>query len=141
VHVDQSADALDGIGISLWTCTAVLAYLFPNLALPDAGRAAILEEMEFMREHGTSVARLLRQDIYEVHATYNTKAYRILFACEGRFQHVLLALDGFRKKDAANTQNSHQASRTKTSRLATTRESKASRSGKRKESLNGTGFS
>ena len=65
------------------------------LALPDEDLAAVLEEMEYVREHGASVARHLRQDLYEVRATYNTKAYRILFACEGRFQHVLLALDGF----------------------------------------------
>jgi phage-related protein len=75
------------------------------LALPDEDRAAILEEMEFVREHGPSVARHVRQDIYEVRATYDTKAYRILFACEGRFHHVLLALDGFQKK----TQQTPQA--------------------------------
>ena len=68
------------------------------LALPDEDRAAILEEMEYVREHGTSVARHLRKDMYEVRAIYNTKAYRILFACEGRFHHVLLALEGFQKK-------------------------------------------
>jgi phage-related protein len=68
------------------------------LALPDEDRAAILEEMEYVRQHGTSVAHHVRQGIYEVRATYDTKAYRILFACEGRFHHVLLALDGFQKK-------------------------------------------
>ena len=68
------------------------------LALPDEDRAAILEEMEYVREHGTSVARHLRKDMYEVRAFYNTKAYRILFACEGRFHHLLLALEGFQKK-------------------------------------------
>src|SRR5712691_5188700 len=68
------------------------------LALPDEDRAAILEEMEYVREHGTSVARHLRKDMYEVRAFYNTKAYRILFAREGRFNHVLLALEGFQKK-------------------------------------------
>ena len=68
------------------------------LGLPDEDRAAVLEEMEYVREHGTSVARHVRQDIYEVRATYDTKAYRILFACEGRFHHVLLALNGFQKK-------------------------------------------
>jgi phage-related protein len=75
------------------------------LALPDEDRAAVLEEMEYVREHGTSVARHLRHDIYEVRAIYNTKAYRILFACEGRFHHILLALDGFQKK----TQQTPQA--------------------------------
>ncbi|MEO6888027.1 MAG: type II toxin-antitoxin system RelE/ParE family toxin [Ktedonobacteraceae bacterium] len=68
------------------------------LALPDEDRAAILAEMEHVREHGTSVARHLHKDIYEARTIYNTKAYRILFACEGRFHHVLLALDGFQKK-------------------------------------------
>jgi phage-related protein len=68
------------------------------LGLPDEDRAAILEEMEYVREHGTSVARHVRKDIYEVRAFYNTKAYRILFACEGRFHHILLALEGFQKK-------------------------------------------
>jgi phage-related protein len=68
------------------------------LALPDEDRAAILEEMEYVRERGISVARHVRKDIYEVRAFYNTKAYRILFACEGRFHHVLLALEGFQKK-------------------------------------------
>ncbi len=75
------------------------------LALPDEDRAAILEEMENVRQHGTTVARHVRKDIYEVRATYDTKAYRILFACEGRFQHVLLALNGFQKK----TQQTPQA--------------------------------
>ena len=68
------------------------------LALPDEDRAAILEEMEHVRKHGKSVARHLHKDIYEVRAIYNTKAYRILFACEGRFHHVLLSLEGFQKK-------------------------------------------
>jgi phage-related protein len=75
------------------------------LALPDEDRAAILEEMEHVRQHGTSVARHVRQSIYEVRATYDTKAYRILFACEGRFHHVMLALNGFQKK----TQQTPQA--------------------------------
>ena len=75
------------------------------LALADEDRAAVLEEMEYVRAHGISVARHVRHDIYEVRAVYNTKAYRILFACEGRFHHILLALDGFQKK----TQQTPQA--------------------------------
>jgi len=66
--------------------------------LPDEDRAAILAEMEYVRIHGKSVARHLHKDIYEVRVTYDTKAYRILFACEGRFNHILLSLDGFQKK-------------------------------------------
>jgi phage-related protein len=68
------------------------------LALPDEDRAAILEEMEHVRKHGKSVARHLHKDIYEARAIYNTKTYRILFACEGRFNHILLSLEGFQKK-------------------------------------------
>lgn len=33
------------------------------LALPDEDRAAVLEEMEYVREHGQSVARHLHKDI------------------------------------------------------------------------------
>ena len=61
--------------------------------------------MEYVREHGTSVARHLRRDIYEVRATHNTKAYRILFACEGRFHHILLSLEGFHKKTQRTPEN------------------------------------
>jgi phage-related protein len=68
------------------------------LALPDEDRAAILEEMEYVRQRGTPAARHLRKDIYEVRTTYNKKTYRILFACEGHFNHILLALEGFQKK-------------------------------------------
>jgi phage-related protein len=68
------------------------------MGLPDEDRAAILEEMEYVRKHGKSVARHLQKDIYEVRAIYNTKAYRILFACEGHFNHILLSLEGFQKK-------------------------------------------
>ncbi len=68
------------------------------LTLPDRDRAAVLEEMEYVREHGRSVARHLHGDIYEVRAFYYTNTYRILFACEGRFNHILLALEGFQKR-------------------------------------------
>ena len=78
------------------------------LALPDGDRAAILEEMEYIRKHGRSVARHLRGDIYEVRATYNTKAYRILFACERHFHHILLSLEGFQKKTQHTPETSIQ---------------------------------
>ena len=101
------------------------------LALPDEDRAAILEEMEYVREHGTAVARHLRKDIYEVRAIYNTKAYRILFACEGRFHHVLLSLEGFQKK----TQQTPKANfKLAEQRLADwRRRGKAKRAGQEKE--------
>jgi phage-related protein len=75
-------------------------------ALPDEDRTAILKEMENVRIHGQSVARHLHQDIYEVRITHNTKAYRILFACEGHFNHILLSLEGFQKKTQQTPKNS-----------------------------------
>src|SRR5205807_6519789 len=107
------------------------------LALPDEDRAAILEEMEYVRKHGQSGARHLEKDIYEVRATYNTKAYRILFACEGRFHHILLSLEGFQKK----TQQTPRANiKLAEQRLADWRwRGKAKRAGQEKERR--TGFS
>jgi phage-related protein len=101
------------------------------LALPDEDRAAILEEMEHVREHGISVARHLRKDIYEVRAIYNAKAYRILFAREGRFNHILLSLEGFQKK----TQQTPKANiKLAEQRLADWRQrGKARRAGQEKE--------
>jgi phage-related protein len=75
-------------------------------ALPDEDRTAILKKMEHVRLYGTSVARHLHQDIYEVRITYNTNAYRILFACEGFFSHILLSLEGFQKKTQQTPKNS-----------------------------------
>jgi len=57
-----------------------------------------LRKWSMYAKHGKSVARHLHNDIYEVRAIYNTKAYRILFACEGHFNHILLSLEGFQKK-------------------------------------------
>jgi len=68
------------------------------LALPDEDRAAILEEMEYVRNHGRKVARHISGEIYEVRATYKNNAYRVLFACQGHFDHILLSLEGFQKK-------------------------------------------
>ena len=45
-----------------------------------------------------SAARHLRGDIYEVRVDGEDRAYRILFAPEGRFNQVLLALEGFAQK-------------------------------------------
>lgn len=67
-------------------------------SLSDEDRAAILEEMEYVRCHGRKVARHIRGEIYEVRVNYNAKIYRILFACQGHFDHILLSLEGFQKK-------------------------------------------
>ena len=68
------------------------------MALPDEDRAAVLEEMRYVREHGVKAARHIRDEIYEVRASHNTNIYRILFAREGHFKHILLSLEGFHKK-------------------------------------------
>ncbi len=68
------------------------------VALPDEDRATIFEEMEHVRKEGTRVARHLRGDIYEMRVTHDNKAYRLLFASVGRFDHILLSLEGFQKK-------------------------------------------
>ena len=61
--------------------------------LPDADRAAILEEMEHIRKYGKSVARHIHKDIHEVRVIYNTNAYRILRRLS--------------EKDTANTPSQH----------------------------------
>ena len=48
--------------------------------------------------HGLAYARHLHGDIYEVRTTSDTKTFRILFAAEGRFNHILLALEGYQKQ-------------------------------------------
>jgi phage-related protein len=47
---------------------------------------------------GLTAARHLQGEIYEVRAWGETQTYRLLFAPEGRFGQVLLALEGFSKK-------------------------------------------
>ena len=71
------------------------------MALPDEERAAVLDEMKHVSEEGLRVARHLRGEIYEVRVSYNTNIYRILFAREGHFKHILLSLVGFQKKTQA----------------------------------------
>ncbi|MCP4449669.1 MAG: type II toxin-antitoxin system RelE/ParE family toxin [Myxococcales bacterium] len=66
--------------------------------LDDADRVEVLAAMKDVRENGLVAARHLDGDIYEVRASGQDKIFRILFATEGRFSHVLLALEGFNKK-------------------------------------------
>lgn len=54
--------------------------------------------MNDVRENGLTAARHLQGDIYEVRAGADRVIYRILFATEGRFSQILLALEGFKKK-------------------------------------------
>ena len=67
------------------------------IALNEADAQAILAEMEIVRRRGLTTARHLHGDIYEVRAESKTRAFRVLFATEGRFSQVLLALEAFQK--------------------------------------------
>ena len=71
--------------------------------LPDEDAAAIAAAMRDVLANGLGVARHLRGDIYEVRADADRVIYRILFAAEGRYSQVFLALEGFKKnpEDAA----------------------------------------
>src|SRR5205085_1764027 len=53
--------------------------------------------MEVVRRRGLAAARHLRGDIWEVRVASSGNAYRILFAAEGRFSQILLALEAFQK--------------------------------------------
>lgn len=66
--------------------------------LDEADRVEVLAAMKDVRENGLVAARHLDGDIYEVRASGQDKIYRILFATEGHFSQVLLALEGFNKK-------------------------------------------
>ncbi len=66
--------------------------------LPDADAAEVLAAMKDVRLEGLRAARHLRGDIYEVRAESQTQAFRVLFAAEGFYRQVLLALEGFSKK-------------------------------------------
>jgi phage-related protein len=67
-------------------------------ALSDEDAAEIAQAMKEVAQQGLVAARHLRGDIYEVRAESNRKSFRILFAAEGRFSHVLLSLEGFQKR-------------------------------------------
>jgi len=66
--------------------------------LPDADAAEIFAGMREVADLGLSAARHLRGDIYEVRIDGENRTFRVLFAPEGRFKQVLLALEGFVKK-------------------------------------------
>jgi hypothetical protein len=66
--------------------------------LSDEDAAAVAGAMRDVLVNGLAVARHLRGDIYEVRAGGDRVIYRILFATEGRYSQVFLALEGFKKK-------------------------------------------
>lgn len=67
-------------------------------SLSAADRRAIAQALAEVRTEGLRAARHLRGDIWEVRASGDRQAFRVLFAPEGRRGQVLLALDGFSKK-------------------------------------------
>ncbi len=66
--------------------------------LTDDDAAEVIVEMKAVQTEGLKAARHLDGEIYEVRASGKDAIYRILFAKEGRYGQVLLALDGFNKK-------------------------------------------
>jgi phage-related protein len=66
--------------------------------LPDSDAAEIVAGMGDVSRLGLSEARHLRGEIYEVRVDGENRTFRVLFAQEGRFKQVLLALEGFTKK-------------------------------------------
>jgi hypothetical protein len=68
--------------------------------LPDDERAAVVAAMKDVERNGLVTAKHLRGDIHEVKADTADKYFRVLFAVEGRYNQVLLSLEGFAKKDA-----------------------------------------
>lgn len=67
-----------------------------TLDLADA--AAVAAAMRDVAQDGLVAARHLRGDIYEVRASGDRQAFRVLFANEGRRGQILLALEAFSKK-------------------------------------------
>ena len=68
------------------------------MALPTTERAAVTAAMADVANNGKKAARHLRGEIYEVRAEGADVIYRLLFATEGRYSQVLLALVFFVKK-------------------------------------------
>lgn len=68
------------------------------MALPISDRAVVTAAMADVAKHGKQAARHLRGEIWEVRAEGADVIYRLLFATEGRYSHVLLALVFFVKK-------------------------------------------
>lgn len=66
--------------------------------LSDEEVAAIVAGMKEVVARGLAVARHLRGDIYEVRSDASTRSFRLLFATEGRYGHVLLSLSVFEKR-------------------------------------------
>lgn len=67
-------------------------------SLPGSDAAEIVGEMKHVAKIGLEASRHLRGDIWEVRVQAENRIFRVLFAPEGRFGQVLLALEAFTKK-------------------------------------------
>jgi phage-related protein len=67
--------------------------------LNDEDAAEVLAAMAEVKRDGLRAARHLRGDIWEVRANGQFETFRVLFASEGMKGRILLALEGFSKKD------------------------------------------
>jgi len=67
-------------------------------ALDDDAATAIAAAMRDVAIEGLGAARHLRGEIYEVRASGDRQAFRVLFANEGRRGQILLGLEAFSKK-------------------------------------------
>jgi phage-related protein len=66
--------------------------------LNDEDMAAVTTAMKEVEVHGLKAARHLGNAIYEVRAYGSQVIYRLLFAPQGKWNQVLLALVPFKKK-------------------------------------------
>ena len=73
--------------------------------LSAADRAEIAVAMKEVEDEGLTAARHLRGDLYEVRADGQTQSFRILFAPEGQYGQIFLALEGFSKKTQKTPQH------------------------------------
>jgi phage-related protein len=81
--------------------------------LSDPDKAAVLAEMEDVRDRGLRSARHLDGDIWEVRADGNRVVYRILFAMEGSRGQILLSLEGFNKKTPRTPRSTIELAKTR----------------------------
>ncbi|HET6506155.1 MAG TPA: type II toxin-antitoxin system RelE/ParE family toxin [Baekduia sp.] len=68
------------------------------MELSDEERASVVAAMKEVRRDGLCAAKHLRGDLYEVKADTADRFFRVIFAAEGRYNHVLLSLEAFAKK-------------------------------------------
>src|SRR5687767_1395607 len=66
--------------------------------LTAGDKAAVAAGLARVRSEGLVAARHLRGDIYEVRVSGFNRDYRILFATEGRFNQILLAVHAIEKR-------------------------------------------